>query len=58
MIDYWVRRGVLNSETIGPGCASGGCGACPSGSDGTPGCGRPAPEPGPRLIAITLRPRR
>ena len=57
MVDYWVRRGVLDAQTLGPCGAGGGCGSCPSGNEGAPGCGRPTRAPGPQLVAITLRPR-
>jgi hypothetical protein len=53
MVDYWVRRGQLSVEEIGRGCAGGGCGSCPSGNDGAPGCGTPATG-GPVLLAITI----
>jgi hypothetical protein len=53
MVDYWVRRGQLSVEEIGRGCASGGCGSCPSGDDGAPGCGSPTTG-GPVLLAITI----
>ncbi|MGC9665052.1 FeoC-like transcriptional regulator [Planosporangium sp. 12N6] len=53
MVDYWVRRGRLSVEEIGRGCPSGGCGGCPSGNDGAPGCGTPR-SGGPVLLAITI----
>ena len=57
MVDYWVRRGALGTTDLGRGCASGGCGGCPSAArDGGPGCGTDGPS-GPVLVAITVRPR-
>jgi len=57
MVEYWVRRGALDTTDIGRGCSSGGCGGCPSAArDGGPGCGTDGPS-GPVLVAITVRPR-
>ena len=57
MVEYWVRRGALDTTDIGRGCSSGGCGGCPSAArDGGPGCGTDGPS-GPVLVAITTRPR-
>ncbi|MCN9243808.1 FeoC-like transcriptional regulator [Streptomyces sp. RY43-2] len=57
MVEYWVQRGALATTDLGRGCASGGCGGCPSAArDGGPGCGTDGPS-GPVLVAITVRPR-
>jgi hypothetical protein len=56
-VDHLVRMGRLGADRLTVGCADGGCGACPSGVDGAPGCGAPGPSSsgGPVLVALTLR---
>lgn len=54
MVAYWVRKGRLSSDDLSAACPSGGCGTCPSGDNGTPGCG--TRRDGPVLLAITRRP--
>lgn len=54
MVAYWVRKGRLSSDDLTAACPSGGCGTCPSGDNGTPGCG--TRRDGPVLLAITRRP--
>lgn len=58
-VDHLVRMGRLGADRLTVGCADGGCGGCPSGVDGAPGCGASGPSPsgGPVLVALTLRPR-
>jgi hypothetical protein len=58
-VDHLVRMGRLGAGPLTVGCSDGGCGACPSGVDGAPGCGGPGPSPsgGPVLVALTLRQR-
>lgn len=51
--DHLVRLGRVNASVLAAGCGSGACGSCPSGSGGTPGCGRP-PQ-GPVLVALSVR---
>jgi len=57
MVDYWVRKGVLRADPLARGCPDGGCGSCPSGDRGSPGCGSTAPAVGPVAITIGRRPR-
>lgn len=39
-VDHLIATGRLTSAAMAGGCASGGCGACPSGrADAGPGCG-------------------
>ena len=56
-VDHLVRIGRVDADRLTVGCADGGCGACPSGVDGAPGCGASAPSPssGPVLVALTVR---
>lgn len=57
-VTHLVRLGRLSSEELAVGCPTGGCGTCPSGSDGRPGCGAAAPSPqrrGPVLVTISMR---
>lgn len=53
MVDYWVRKGRLSAEDMAAACPSGGCGGCPAGDDGKPGCG--TRRDGPVLLAISVR---
>lgn len=56
MVDYWVRRDRLQREELRSGCPAGGCGRCPSGHGGTPGCGASAANPGGTvLLGITVK---
>jgi hypothetical protein len=55
-VDHLVRMGRIEADRLTVGCADGGCGACPSGVDGAPGCGSPGPSAGgPVLVALTVR---
>jgi FeoC like transcriptional regulator len=57
-VDHLVRMGRLGADRLTVGCGDGGCGACPSGVDGAPGCGLPGPSPsGPVLVALTVQQR-
>jgi hypothetical protein len=54
MVDHWVRKGRLDVADLSAACSSGGCGSCPSGDHGSPGCG--AGDGRPVLLAISVRP--
>jgi len=56
-IDRLVASGHLTSERLVGGCPDAGCGACPSGRDGRPGCGATgAGAPGAGPVLVTLGP--
>lgn len=52
-VEHLLRMGRLSADPLTTGCPDGGCGTCPSGSGGKPGCGgSPA---GPVLVALSVR---
>jgi hypothetical protein len=52
-----AAAGRLDVEPLAVGCPSGGCGTCPSGVQGTPGCGlTPLDRRGGILITLAARP--
>ena len=58
-IDRLVASGHLTSHQLLSGCPDGGCGSCPSGLDGRPGCGAPATTGGRTgAVLLTLAPTR
>ncbi|HQD02807.1 MAG TPA: hypothetical protein PL150_14390 [Dermatophilaceae bacterium] len=54
-VDHLVSTGRLTSTALGGGCATGGCGACPSGrADAGPGCGVADPRDARGPVVLTL----
>lgn len=54
-VDHLVRTGRLVTTPLGGGCATGGCGSCPSGRpDGAAGCGAAHVEVGRGPVALTI----
>ncbi|WP_026925689.1 hypothetical protein [Granulicoccus phenolivorans] len=50
-VDHLVRTGRMELGALTGGCAGGGCGSCPQGSGGEPGCG----TSGPVLVTLKVR---
>ena len=55
-VEHLVRAGRIEARELSLGCPPSGCGGCASaGTDGEPGCGRPAATtPGRRAGLVTL----
>jgi FeoC like transcriptional regulator len=57
-VEHLVRMGRLDATPLTTGCPSGGCGSCPSGTAGAPGCGATTARtrgPGPVLVQLRAR---
>jgi FeoC like transcriptional regulator len=55
-VEHLIRMGRIDASPLTSGCPGGGCGSCPSGVDGAPGCGAgPAKTAGPVLLQLTVR---
>lgn len=57
-VDRLVATGYLNAERLAVGCPDDGCGGCPAGHQGRPGCGATRGGTQGAPVLITLGPAR